>query len=156
MSTGDPSYTLYGLTEEHALLRKSVRELAEDKIAPRATEIDESAEYPWDVHRELQRADLLGLHVPEEYGGAGADRIAHSIVEIRLSNAASSNPLSASRCESAMAPFAIAKRYRVKKYSVSSSMVTRSSSVMGCLVIASSFESPSAHACRGARSRATR
>ena len=49
MSDTDPSYSLYGLTEEHQLLRKSVRELAEDKIAPRAAEIDETAEYPWDV-----------------------------------------------------------------------------------------------------------
>ena len=80
MSAGDPSYSLYSLTEEHQLLRKAVRELAEDKIAPRATEIDESAEYPWDVHEALKKADLLALHVPEEYGGPGADRIAHSIV----------------------------------------------------------------------------
>ena len=61
MTTGacDASYSLYGLTEEHQLLRKAVRELAEDKIAPRAAEIDEAAEYPWDVHEELKRADLL-------------------------------------------------------------------------------------------------
>jgi alkylation response protein AidB-like acyl-CoA dehydrogenase len=76
----DASYSLFGLTEEHELLRKSVRELAEDVIAPRAAEIDETAEYPWDVHEELKRADLLAIHVPEAYGGAGADRIAHSIV----------------------------------------------------------------------------
>jgi len=76
----NPSYPLYALTEEHELLRKTVRQLAEDKIAPRATEIDEAAEYPWDVHEALKAADLLALHVPEEYGGAGADRIAHSIV----------------------------------------------------------------------------
>ena len=80
MSASDPSYSLYAVTEEHELLRQAVRSLAEDKIAPRATEIDEAAEYPWDVHEELKRADLLAIHVPEEYGGAGADRIAHSIV----------------------------------------------------------------------------
>src|SRR5919112_4709621 len=93
MSSGDPSYSLYGLTEEHAMLRKSVRELAEDKIAPRAAEIDEKAEYPWDVHRELQRADLLGLHVPEQYGGAGADRIAHSIVVEEIARVCASSSL---------------------------------------------------------------
>jgi alkylation response protein AidB-like acyl-CoA dehydrogenase len=93
MSFGDPSYTLYGLTEEHELLRKSVRELAEDKIAPRAAEIDEQAEYPWDVHRELQRADLLGIHVPEQYGGAGADRIAHSIVVEEIARVCASSSL---------------------------------------------------------------
>ena len=77
---GPGPISLYGLTEEHELLRKAVRELAEDKIAPRAAEIDETAEYPWDVHEELKRADLLAIHVPEQYGGAGADQIAHCIV----------------------------------------------------------------------------
>ena len=38
---GDPSFSLYGLTEEHRLLRKAGRQLAEDRVAPRAAEIDE-------------------------------------------------------------------------------------------------------------------
>jgi alkylation response protein AidB-like acyl-CoA dehydrogenase len=90
----DPSsYGLYSLTEEHQLLRKAVRELAEDKIAPRAAEIDESAEYPWDVHEALKRADLLALHVPEQYGGAGADKIAHSIVVEEVARVCASSSL---------------------------------------------------------------
>ena len=93
MATSDPSYSIYSLTEEHELLRKSVRSLAEDKIAPRATEIDETAEYPWDVHEELKRADLLAIHVPEEYGGAGADRIAHSIVVEEIARVCASSSL---------------------------------------------------------------
>src|SRR3954454_17812361 len=80
MATSDPGYSLYALTEEHRVLRQAVRELAEDKIAPRAAEIDETGEYPWDVDGALKKADLLALHVPEEYGGPGAARIAHSIV----------------------------------------------------------------------------
>ncbi len=76
----DATFSLYSLTEEHQLLRKAVRELAEDKIKPRAAEIDEAAEYPWDVHEAIKKADLLALHVPEQYGGAGADKIAHCIV----------------------------------------------------------------------------
>jgi alkylation response protein AidB-like acyl-CoA dehydrogenase len=80
MGTADTAYSLYSLSEEHQMLRKAVRKLAEDKIAPRAAEIDETAEYPWDVHEALKKADLLAIHVPEAYGGAGADRIAHSIV----------------------------------------------------------------------------
>jgi alkylation response protein AidB-like acyl-CoA dehydrogenase len=89
----DPSYSLYSLTEEHQLLRQAVRELAEDKIAPRAAEIDEQAEYPWDVHEELKRAELLALHVPEKYGGAGADRIAHSIVVEEIARVCASSSL---------------------------------------------------------------
>ena len=93
MSAGDPSCSLYARTEEHALLRRAVRELAEDKIAPRAAEIDETAEYPWDVHEELKRADLLGLHVPEQYGGPGADRVAHSIVVEEIARVCASSSL---------------------------------------------------------------
>ena len=93
MGTADSSYSLYGLTEEHQLLRQAVRELVDDKIAPRAAEIDETAEYPWDVHEALKKADLLAIHVPEEYGGAGADRIAHSIVVEEIARACASSSL---------------------------------------------------------------
>ena len=89
----DASYSLYSLTEEHQMLREAVRALAEDKIAPRAAEIDETGEYPWDVHEELKKADLLAIHVPEEYGGAGADRIAHSIVVEEVARVCASSSL---------------------------------------------------------------
>jgi alkylation response protein AidB-like acyl-CoA dehydrogenase len=86
-------YSVYALTEEHELLRKTVRQLAEDKIAPRAAQIDEAAEYPWDVHATLKSADLLAIHVPEQYGGAGADRIAHSIVVEEIARVCASSSL---------------------------------------------------------------
>jgi alkylation response protein AidB-like acyl-CoA dehydrogenase len=86
-------YSLYTLSDEHQLLRASVRKLAEDKIAPRAAEIDETSEYPWDVHEELKRNDLLGLHIPEEYGGAGADKIAHCIVVEEIARVCASSSL---------------------------------------------------------------
>ncbi len=89
----DTSFSLYSLPEEHELLRQSVRELAEDKIAPRAAEIDETAEYPWDVHEALKSADLLALHVPEQYGGAGADKIAHCIVVEEVARVCASSSL---------------------------------------------------------------
>ncbi len=93
MATSDSGYSLYAISEEHRLLRQAVRELAEDKIAPRAAEIDETAEYPWDVHEALKKADLLALHIPEEYGGAGADRIAHSIVVEEVARVCASSSL---------------------------------------------------------------
>jgi alkylation response protein AidB-like acyl-CoA dehydrogenase len=49
-----------------------VRRLAQDKIKPRAREIDLSAQYPQDIFEEFAKADLLGLCIPEEYGGSGA------------------------------------------------------------------------------------
>jgi alkylation response protein AidB-like acyl-CoA dehydrogenase len=93
MSASDPSYSLYAVTEEHSALRAAVRDLAQDKIAPRAAEIDEAAEYPWDVHEALRQADLLAIHVPEQYGGAGADRIAHSIVVEEIARVCASSSL---------------------------------------------------------------
>jgi alkylation response protein AidB-like acyl-CoA dehydrogenase len=83
----------YQLTEEHELLRESVRDLSNDVIAPRAAEIDAQAEYPWDVHAALKAADLLAIHVPEEYGGAGADKIAHCIVVEEIARVCASSSL---------------------------------------------------------------
>jgi alkylation response protein AidB-like acyl-CoA dehydrogenase len=83
----------YGLTEEQELLRSTVRDLAHDVIEPRAAEIDATAEYPWDVHAALKAADLLAIHVPEEYGGAGADKIAHCIVVEEIARVCASSAL---------------------------------------------------------------
>ncbi len=83
----------YQLTDEQDLLRQTVRDLAQDVIAPRAAEIDAQAEYPWDVHEALKAADLLAIHVPEEYGGAGADKIAHCLVIEEIARVCASSSL---------------------------------------------------------------
>ncbi|HTT58501.1 MAG TPA: acyl-CoA dehydrogenase family protein [Acidimicrobiales bacterium] len=62
----------FDFSPEMEELRRSVRRLAQTKIKPRAREIDATGEYPQDIFEELQRADLLGLCIPEEYGGSGA------------------------------------------------------------------------------------
>ena len=87
------SFPVYQLSDEHQMLRSTVRDLAEDVIAPRAAEIDEAAEYPWDVHKALKDADLLAIHVPEEYGGAGADKIAHCILVEEVARVCASSSL---------------------------------------------------------------
>jgi alkylation response protein AidB-like acyl-CoA dehydrogenase len=89
----NPQFDTYVLPEEHQLLRKTVRELAEDKIAPRAAEIDETAEFPWDVHDALVAADLHAVHVPEQYGGVGADAIASAIVIEEIARACCASSL---------------------------------------------------------------
>lgn len=61
----------YQLTEEQEMLQQTVRRLAEEKVAPRAAEIDEKDEYPWDLKELFAQQELLGLGVPEEYGGTG-------------------------------------------------------------------------------------
>jgi alkylation response protein AidB-like acyl-CoA dehydrogenase len=62
----------FELTDELFELQQSVRRLAQDKIKPRAREIDASGLYPQDIFDEFKKADLLGLCIPEEYGGSGA------------------------------------------------------------------------------------
>jgi alkylation response protein AidB-like acyl-CoA dehydrogenase len=89
----NPAFDTYVLPEEHQLLRKTVREVAEDKIAPRAAEIDETGEFPWDVHDALVAADLHAVHVPEQYGGSGADAIASAIVIEEIARACCASSL---------------------------------------------------------------
>ncbi len=89
----NPDFGTYQLGEEHDLLRKSVRSLAEAKIAPRAAEIDETAEFPWDVYEELKRNDLHAVHIPEQYAGAGADAISSAIVIEEIARVCASSSL---------------------------------------------------------------
>jgi alkylation response protein AidB-like acyl-CoA dehydrogenase len=65
----------YVLTDEHLAFRDVVRKICVDLISPRAAEIDRTGEFPWDVARAMADNGLLGLHVPEEYGGSGADTL---------------------------------------------------------------------------------
>ncbi len=62
----------FELNDELLGLQAVVRRLAQDKIKPRAREIDLGAEYPQDIFEEFAAADLLGLCIPEDYGGSGA------------------------------------------------------------------------------------
>jgi alkylation response protein AidB-like acyl-CoA dehydrogenase len=73
-------FPLYAPSEEHRQLRKVVRELAEEKIAPYAASVDEEARFPGEAAAALLAADFHAPHVPEEYGGAGADALATVIV----------------------------------------------------------------------------
>ncbi|RZI87665.1 MAG: acyl-CoA dehydrogenase family protein, partial [Microbacterium sp.] len=76
----DSDFPLYGLSEEHREIRKVVREIAEAKIAPFAAAVDEEARYPSEAAAALLAADFHAPHVPEQYGGAGADALATVLV----------------------------------------------------------------------------
>jgi acyl-CoA dehydrogenase len=80
VSTGNPSFDLFQTSEDHEALRAAVRAVAEDKIAPYAAEVDEEARYPQEAHDALVASDFFAPHVPEEYGGVGADALATCIV----------------------------------------------------------------------------
>ena len=65
MAGANPDYDLFQLSEEHEALREAVRALAEDRIAPRAAEIDETGEFPKDVYESLAAAGFHAIHMPE-------------------------------------------------------------------------------------------
>jgi alkylation response protein AidB-like acyl-CoA dehydrogenase len=83
----------FALSEEHEALRSAVRELADDKIAPRAAEVDRTSEFPQDVYEALIKADLHAVHIPAEYGGAGGDALAAVIVIEEVARACASSSL---------------------------------------------------------------
>ena len=89
----NPDFGTYRLAEEHVMLREAVRSLAEDKIAPRAAEIDQTAQFPYDVLEALTRAGFHATHIPEEYGGAGADSLATAIVIEEVARVCASSSL---------------------------------------------------------------
>jgi alkylation response protein AidB-like acyl-CoA dehydrogenase len=93
MAAGNPAFDQYRLTDEQQLLRKSVRQLADEKIAPRAAEVDETAEFPQDVLAELVRAGFHAVHIPEQYGGMGADAISACIVVEEIARVCASSSL---------------------------------------------------------------
>ena len=65
----------FRLTEEQEAFRQSVRELVEDKIRPRAAEIDATDEFPWDIDELMIKNGFAGVSYPEEYGGAGGGAV---------------------------------------------------------------------------------
>ena len=81
------------LTEDQAALRDAVRELADAKIAPRAAEIDRSAEFPWDVVELLAQHDILALPFPSEYGGLDGDMISVLVAIEELSRVCATSGL---------------------------------------------------------------
>lgn len=70
----------FAFNEEHRLFRDMVRDFVAKEVRPRARHIDETGEFPWDTIRKMGELGLLGLDVPEEYGGMGADAISVAIL----------------------------------------------------------------------------
>lgn len=79
----------YFLTEEQQMIRDLARRIAEEKIAPRALELDETGEFPWDLMKIIADADLFGVYLPEEYGGLGGGVFEQCLVVEELSRACS-------------------------------------------------------------------
>ncbi|MBP5939204.1 acyl-CoA dehydrogenase [Streptomyces sp. LBUM 1476] len=90
---GSADFDLYRPSEEHDMLRDAVRALSEAKIAPYAAAVDEEARFPQEALDALVASDLHAVHVPEEYGGAGADALATVIVIEEVARACVSSSL---------------------------------------------------------------
>jgi alkylation response protein AidB-like acyl-CoA dehydrogenase len=81
------------LSEEQRALRDVVRELADERVAPRAAQIDESGEFPWDVVELLAQHDVLALPFPEAYGGLGGDLLTLCVAIEELSRVCATSGL---------------------------------------------------------------
>jgi len=87
------SFDLFKTADEHEELRSVVRALADAKIAPFAAEVDEDARFPQEAYDALVGAELQAIHIPEAYGGAGADALASAIVVEEVARACASSSL---------------------------------------------------------------
>jgi short/branched chain acyl-CoA dehydrogenase len=80
----------FDLSEEHELLRSTVREFAERRIAPLAEDLDREHRFPYDIVAALAELGLMGIPFPEEYEGAGGDTLAYAIAVEELTRIDSS------------------------------------------------------------------
>jgi alkylation response protein AidB-like acyl-CoA dehydrogenase len=90
---GSTDFPHFALPEDHLELREAVRHLAEDRIAPNAAEADEKAEFPWASYQALVKSDFHAPHIPEEYGGVGADAVSACIVVEEVARACAASSL---------------------------------------------------------------
>src|ERR1700745_1436214 len=83
----------FALSEEHQALREAVRALADDKIAPRAADVDRTSEFPWDVYEALVKADFHAAHTPGAAGAPGPAAPPPAIVIEEVPRACASSSL---------------------------------------------------------------
>ena len=92
MGTG-PDFDTYRLSEDHLAIRDAIREISTDLIAPHAAEVDETSSFPQAAYDALSASGFHAPHIPEEYGGAGADALATCIVIEEVARACASSSL---------------------------------------------------------------
>ena len=108
---------MYELSEETKLFQESIRDFAKNVVEPRAIEIDESGEFPWDMVEKLKETGFIGLPFAEEYGGEGADLLTVCIAVEELAKACASTSLILSCQELGATPIKLgASDEQKKKY----------------------------------------
>jgi alkylation response protein AidB-like acyl-CoA dehydrogenase len=80
----------FDLDHEHELVRSTVREFAQQRVAPVAEELDRESRFPSELVAEMAELGLMGMTIPEEYGGAGADTVSYAIAVEELTRVDSS------------------------------------------------------------------
>jgi alkylation response protein AidB-like acyl-CoA dehydrogenase len=83
----------YALTDEQLALRETIRQIVQERVAPRAAEIDEKAEYPWDLRELFAEHDLFGLPFEPEHGGTGTGVLMLNIAVEEIAKACASTAL---------------------------------------------------------------
>ncbi|MCI0690258.1 MAG: acyl-CoA dehydrogenase family protein [Sporichthyaceae bacterium] len=86
-------FDLYQLPDEYQTLRETIREIAEKRIAPNAAEADETGQFPQASYQALRETDFHAPHIPEQYGGVGADALATVIVIEEVARACAATSL---------------------------------------------------------------
>src|SRR5438270_969179 len=84
---------IYTIPQEHLDFRDTIRQIARERIAPRAAEIDEKAEYPHDLRELLAEHDILGLPFDSENGGTGTGTLMLNIAVEEIAKACASTAL---------------------------------------------------------------
>src|SRR5699024_11491101 len=84
----------FELTKEQEMIRKMVRDFAENVIGPRAIEIDKKAKFPEDIFKQMGELGLMGIPFPEEYGGAGGDIVSYALAAEEIGRVCASTGLS--------------------------------------------------------------
>jgi acyl-CoA dehydrogenase len=84
---------IYDLPEEHKDFRATIRQIARERVAPRAAEIDATGEYPWDIRRLLAEQDILGLPIEAEHGGTGTGTLMLQVAVEEIAWACASSAL---------------------------------------------------------------
>lgn len=80
----------FALTEEQQMVRDMARKFAETEIKPKAAELDEKHEHPAEIVKQLGELKMMGIAVPEEYGGGGMDYVSYVLALIEISKACAS------------------------------------------------------------------
>jgi alkylation response protein AidB-like acyl-CoA dehydrogenase len=84
---------IYDLPQEHKDFRDTIRQIVDDKVRPRAAEIDATGEYPWDVRKLFGEQDILALPFDEQYGGTGTGTVMLQIAVEEIAKACASSAL---------------------------------------------------------------